>query len=40
LLNGLVNYELYLPEPTMDFPGIKDFVKQSARPPAPPRSIA
>jgi branched-chain amino acid transport system substrate-binding protein len=27
-LNGLVNYELYVPEPTMNFPGIKDFIKQ------------
>jgi branched-chain amino acid transport system substrate-binding protein len=28
LLNGIVNYELYAPEPTMDFPGIKDFLKR------------
>lgn len=26
LLNGVVNYELYAPEPTMDFPGIQDFL--------------
>jgi branched-chain amino acid transport system substrate-binding protein len=28
LLNGVVNYELYAPEPTMDFPGIQDFLKR------------
>lgn len=28
LLNGVVNYELYAPEPTMDFPGIREFLKR------------
>ena len=26
LLNGVVGYELYVPEPTVDFPFIKDFL--------------
>ena len=26
MLNGVVNYELYAPEPTMAFPGIKEFL--------------
>lgn len=26
VINGLVNYELYLPEPTMQFPGIKEMI--------------
>jgi branched-chain amino acid transport system substrate-binding protein len=28
LLNGIVAYELYVPEPTMNFPGIEDFLKR------------
>jgi branched-chain amino acid transport system substrate-binding protein len=28
LLNGIVNYELYAPEPTMVFPGIKEFLNR------------
>ena len=28
LLNGLVVYEVYAPEPTMQFPGIEDFFKR------------
>lgn len=28
LLNGVVNYELYVPEPTMQFPGMKDFIER------------
>jgi branched-chain amino acid transport system substrate-binding protein len=28
LLNGIVAYELYVPEPTMSFPGIEDFLKR------------
>jgi branched-chain amino acid transport system substrate-binding protein len=28
LLNGVVCYELYVPEPTMNFPGIEDFLKR------------
>jgi branched-chain amino acid transport system substrate-binding protein len=28
LLNGMVAYELYVPEPTMKFPGIEDFLKR------------
>jgi branched-chain amino acid transport system substrate-binding protein len=28
LLNGIVCYELYVPEPTMNFPGIEDFLKR------------
>lgn len=27
-LNGIVNYELWVPEPTLDFPGISDFLKR------------
>jgi branched-chain amino acid transport system substrate-binding protein len=27
LLNGIVNYETYVPEPTMKFPGIDEFLK-------------
>ncbi len=27
-LNGIVNYELWVPEPTLDFPGIKDFLRR------------
>jgi branched-chain amino acid transport system substrate-binding protein len=35
LLNGIVAYDVYQPEPTMDFPGIKDFLKRyQARAPA------
>lgn len=26
LLNGIIGYELYVPSPTLDFPGIKDFI--------------
>lgn len=28
VLNGVVNYELYLPEPTMQFAGTKEFIKR------------
>lgn len=28
LLNGVLGYELYVPSPTLDFPGIKDFIKR------------
>lgn len=28
LINNLVNYELYVPAPTINFPGIKEFVEQ------------
>jgi len=28
LLNGMVAYELYVPEPTMNFPGIEDFLRR------------
>ena len=28
LLNGMVAYELYVPEPTMKFPGVEDFLKR------------
>ena len=28
LLNGVVGYELYVPSSTLDFPGIKDFIKR------------
>ena len=28
LLNGMVNYELYAPEPTMNFPGVQEFLKR------------
>jgi branched-chain amino acid transport system substrate-binding protein len=28
LLNGMVAYELYVPEPTLKFPGIEDFLKR------------
>jgi branched-chain amino acid transport system substrate-binding protein len=28
LLNGVVNYELYAPEPSMNFPGIQDFLQR------------
>src|ERR1043166_6653838 len=35
LLNGIVAYDVYQPEPTMEFPGIKDFLKRyQARAPA------
>ena len=35
LLNGIVAYDVYQPEPTMDFPGIADFLKRyQARAPA------
>jgi branched-chain amino acid transport system substrate-binding protein len=27
-LNGVVNYETWVPEPTLDFPGINDFLKR------------
>jgi branched-chain amino acid transport system substrate-binding protein len=27
-LNGLVNYDFWVPEPTLNFPGINDFLKQ------------
>lgn len=27
-LNGLVNYDFWVPEPTLDFPGINDFLKK------------
>src|SRR5258708_23210779 len=27
LLNGIVYWDVYVPEPTMDFPGIKDFLR-------------
>ena len=30
LLNGIVAYELYVPEPTMNFPGIEDFLTRYA----------
>jgi branched-chain amino acid transport system substrate-binding protein len=26
LLNGIVNYDFWVPEPTLDFPGIQDFL--------------
>jgi branched-chain amino acid transport system substrate-binding protein len=26
LLNGIVSYDVYVPEPTMDFPGVRDFL--------------
>jgi len=28
LLNGIVSFELYVPEPTMKFPGIEDFLRR------------
>ena len=28
LLNGIVNYDFWLPAPTMDFPGINDLIKK------------
>src|SRR5258708_22923900 len=28
LLNGIVYWDVYVPEPTMDFPGIKDFLRR------------
>ena len=28
LLNGIVAYDVYVPEPTMKFPGIEDFLKR------------
>ncbi|MBO0754029.1 MAG: amino acid ABC transporter substrate-binding protein [Bradyrhizobiaceae bacterium] len=28
LLNGVVSYDVYVPEPTMKFPGIEDFLKR------------
>src|SRR5947199_5921984 len=28
LLNGIVAYDVYAPEPTMKFPGIEDFLKR------------
>jgi branched-chain amino acid transport system substrate-binding protein len=35
LLNGIVAYDVYQPEPTMNFPGIADFIKRyQARAPA------
>jgi branched-chain amino acid transport system substrate-binding protein len=35
LLNGIVAYDVYQPEPTMEFPGIKDFLQRyQARAPA------
>jgi branched-chain amino acid transport system substrate-binding protein len=28
LLNGIISYDVYVPEPTMNFPGIEDFLKR------------
>jgi branched-chain amino acid transport system substrate-binding protein len=28
LLNGIVSYDVYVPEPTMKFPGVEDFLKK------------
>jgi branched-chain amino acid transport system substrate-binding protein len=28
LLNGIISYDVYVPEPTMKFPGIEDFLKR------------
>lgn len=29
-VNGIVNFQTYVPEPTMDFPGIRDFISRYA----------
>jgi len=31
MLNGIVNYNTYVPEKTMDFPGVKDFLARYAK---------
>jgi branched-chain amino acid transport system substrate-binding protein len=31
MLNGIVNYHTYVPEPTLEFPGVKDFLSRYAK---------